>query len=178
MEFVQPIRDPQKIEAMKEALRSPRDRFLFVLGINTALRISDLLKLKVSDLRGKSHLSLKENKTGKARKQIISKPLKKEINAYTEGMDPEAWLFPSRTGKGPISRVQAYRILNETAKKIGLDEIGTHTLRKTFAFHFYQQTNDVVTVQQLLAHSSPAITLRYLGVNQDVMDDKLKDFSL
>ncbi|MDM5229340.1 site-specific integrase [Cytobacillus sp. NJ13] len=178
MEFVQPIRDKEKIELMKKSFKNDRDRFLFVLGINVALRVSDLLSLKVKDLRNRTHLVMKESKTGKEKRQIISPTLKKEINKYTKGMDSEDWLFPSRKGDKPISRVQAYRILNEVAQRVGVEEIGSHSLRKTFAFHYYQATNDIVTIQQLLNHSTPAVTLRYIGVNQDIMDEKLKDFSL
>lgn len=177
MEFVQPIRDKAKIELMKKSFKSDRDRFLFVLGINVALRISDLLKLRVKDLQG-THLILKESKTGKTRRQIISKSLRKEINQYCKEKDQNEFLFPSRKGGKAISRIQAYRILNEVAAKCGIDEIGSHSLRKTWAFHYYQTTKDVVTIQQLLNHSSPAISLKYIGVEQDQMDEKLKDFSL
>ncbi|TMN23149.1 site-specific integrase [Lentibacillus cibarius] len=178
MKFVQPIRDKEKIELMKQSFNNERDRFLFIMGINTALRVSDLLQLKVKDVKG-THLKVIESKTGKLKRQIISMTLREEINEYTKGMNEEDVLFPSRKGNNkPLSRVQAYRILNRVSEQVGLEEIGTHTLRKTFSYWYYKQTKDVVTVQQLLNHSSPAVTLRYIGVNQDEMDERLKDFSL
>lgn len=61
-----------------------------------------------------------------------------------------------------ITRFRAYVILNEVAQKCGLEEIGTHTLRKTFGYHYYQQTHDIATLQQLFNHSSPSITLKYI----------------
>ncbi|WHZ05859.1 site-specific integrase [Neobacillus sp. YX16] len=177
MEFVQPIRDINKIEEMKEKL-SPRDSFMFTLGINVGCRISDLLQLKVKDIRGKSHLCIEESKTGKTKRFLINNSLKEVVYNYTEDLDPESWLFPSRKGDKPITRVQAYRVLNKTAQEIGLDEIGTHTLRKTFGYWFYKRTMDVAMLQEIFNHSAPSITLRYIGINQDNMDEALKDFTL
>lgn len=177
MEFVQPIRDPKKIQEMKELL-NPRDSFMFTLGINVGVRISDLLQLKVKDIRGKNHLVMTESKTGKQKRFLINSQLKQVIYNYTEGMDGDAWLFPSRKGDKPISRVQAYRVLNQTAKEIGLEEIGTHTLRKTFGYHFYKNTKDIAMLQEIFNHSAPSITLRYIGINQDSMDEAMNNFML
>lgn len=67
MKYVQPIRDKNKIEEIKTYLKEngSRDLLLFTMGINTGLRISDLLKLKVVDVKGKSHVEIKEQKPGK-----------------------------------------------------------------------------------------------------------------
>jgi integrase len=180
MELVQPIRDKAKLEELKAVLKhhSYRDWFLFVMGINTGLRVSDLLTLKVSDVRDRTHICLEERKTGKHKRFVINADLRKHIDEYTQGMSDNAYLFPSqKTGK-PISRVQAYRLLNKAANEIGLDEIGTHTMRKTMGYHFYQKTKDVALLQEIFNHSAPSVTLRYIGINQDVMDSALSDFSL
>ncbi|MEH7116896.1 site-specific integrase [Neobacillus vireti] len=177
MEFVQPIRDLEKIEEMKRRL-SPRDSFMFTLGINVGCRISDLLQLRVKDIRGRSHLIIEESKTGKTKRFLINSKLKQLVYEYTERMNDEDWLFPSRKGDKPITRIQAYRVLNKTAKEIGLDEIGTHTLRKTFGYWFYKNTHDVAMLQEIFNHSAPSITLRYIGINQDCMDEALKDFNI
>lgn len=177
MEFVQPIRDLDKIEEMKLRLNH-RDSFMFSLGINVGCRISDLLQLKVKDVRGKSHLKIEESKTGKTKRFLINTKLKLVIYDYTEGMNEDDWLFPSRKGNKPISRIQAYRVLNKTALDIGLEEIGTHTLRKTFGYHFYKTTKDVAILQEMFNHSTPTVTLRYIGINQDTMDDSIRDFNL
>ena len=65
MEFVEPIRDKRKIELVKVILKKNdfRDYMLFLMGINSGLRISDILKLKVSDVRGKQYIEVKEQKT-------------------------------------------------------------------------------------------------------------------
>jgi len=59
-----------------------------------------------------------------------------------------------------------------------IEEIGTHTLRKTFGYHFYKKTNDIALLMELFNHSSQSITLRYIGMNQDFMDEQLIDFNL
>ena len=181
MEFVQPIRDKFKIEEMKsELLRNgTRDYLLFVIGINTGLRISDILELKVKDVKGKTHIAIIENKTKKNKRFKVNNSLRYELDNYIKGMDDEDYLFKSRKGENkPITRVQAYRILKNAGENIGLGEIGTHTLRKTFGYHFYQKTKDVVLLQELFNHSAPSVTLRYIGINQDIMDKAIDDFSL
>ncbi|MDY0257302.1 MAG: site-specific integrase [Gudongella oleilytica] len=176
---VQPIRDKEMIEKMKNELlkRGYRDYMLFVIGINTGLRISDILKLKVSDVKDRSHIILNEKKTGKSKKARINEQLNRDIDGYVQGMPLQAYLFESQRGaNNPITRVQAYRILNAAAKEIGLDEIGTHTLRKTFGYWHYKQYKDVALLQKLFNHSSPSITLEYIGSNQDIMDQTIDNF--
>lgn len=177
MEYVQPIRDSEKIQEMKERL-SPRDSFMFTLGINVGVRVSDLLQLKVKDVRGKSHLRITEAKTQKKKNFLLNKNLQQIIEDYTKDMDDEDWLFQSRKGNKPITRIQAYRALNKTAEDIGLESIGTHTMRKTFGYWFYRKTQDIAMLQEIFNHSAPSITLRYIGINQDTMDDALEDFNL
>lgn len=181
MRLVQPIRDRAQIEAMKTELlkKGLRDYFLFVLGINTGLRVSDLLSLRVKDVRGTSHIRIAEKKTGKIKRGFINQYLSEEIETFTRGMNDEDHLFMSQKGDNqPISRVQAYRILRDAARAIGLEEVGTHTLRKTFGYWHYQQYRDVALLQELFNHSSPSVTLRYIGINQDLMDETIRDFRL
>ena len=69
--------------------------------------------------------------------------------------------------------------MNDVAKAIGIkDAIGTHTLRKTFGYHHYQQFKDVAVLQEIFNHSAPSITLKYIGINDDVKDNTLDDFDL
>ena len=186
MNYVQPIRSKEKIENMKEELRKngTRDYLLFTFAINVGFRISDILKLKVKDVLNydrsvKSHIEIIEEKTKKHKRCKINSVLADELYRYTKNMDLEDYIFKSRNGKNsPITRVRAYIILNNVAKTIGLEEIGTHTLRKTFGYWFYQQTHDIALLQQLFNHSSPSITLRYIGINQDILDTALENFSL
>lgn len=169
MQVVQPIRDQVKIEEMQEILirQSQRDWLLFTIGINSGLHLSDLLTLRVQDLKGKNKVSITEEKTGKEKFFIISPKLNQSISEYVKYMNDNDYVFPSqRTGK-PIKRIRVYRILNEAAKQIGLHDIGTHTLRKTFGYHYYQRTKNVALLRDLFNHSAPSVTLRYIGVQVD-----------
>jgi len=166
---VQPIRSLIKIEQMKEELlkNSQRDYFLFVFGINSGLRISDILPLKVKDVKNKDFINVKEEKTKKDRRVIILKDLKVEIEKYIEGKKNDEYLFKNPRTKKPISKVQAWRILNAAAQKVGLDEIGSHSLRKTFGYWFYQRNRDLALIQKILNHASPSDTHRYIGLEED-----------
>ena len=175
MELVEPIRDKKQIDALKKYLRGQniRDYLLFVLGINSGLRISDLLTLTVEDVQGQERIRLREKKTGKAKDFPLSETCKKAIQEYlkTTGVK-EGYLFASRKGNKPITRVQAYRILNEAAQYVGIKEaVGTHTLRKTFGFHAYQNGVDITRIQKLLNHSAPSVTLAYIGITKQELDN-------
>ncbi|HAM79802.1 MAG TPA: integrase [Ornithinibacillus sp.] len=105
--------------------------------------------------------------------------LKRELKEYIEGKEDHEFLFKSREGiNKPIGRSMAYKILREAAEYVSLEEIGTHTLRKTFGYHFYKQTKDVAMLQEIFNHSSPDITLRYIGINQDSIDKAMKEFRI
>lgn len=180
MNYVQPIRDPELIRAIKMFLKEQSDRnyMLFVTGINSGLRISDILQLKVKDAK-KSHFSLREQKTDKQKRIQITPALKKELKWYIEGKEDHEYLFKSREGYNkPIGRSMAYKILRMAAEAYGLDDIGTHTLRKTFGYHFYNHYKDIALLQEIFNHSSPNVTLRYIGVNQDSMDKAMKGFKI
>lgn len=181
MELVQPIRDRKVIDRMKRLLKSEslRNHTLFVLGINSGLRVSDLLSLRVSDVqdvnRGiKERITIREGKTGKDKDFPVGDTARKALQEYLEGSDLSSGdpLFPSKKGNNPISRIQAYRIINEKAKVLGIKErIGTHTLRKTFGYHAYQMGMDLSVIQKLLNHSSPGVTLAYIGITRDDLDN-------
>lgn len=181
MNFVQPIRDPEMIESIKAYLRKENDRnyMLFVFGINTGFRIQDILKMKVRDVVG-DHIITTEMKTKKKKWLKINPTLKREIKRYTTDMAEDDFLFPSRQGgpNNPLKRDMAYKIMKRTAKRFGLVDIGTHTLRKTFGYHMYQENKDITMVQTMLNHSSPEITMRYIGMDQDMMDSAMNRFGL
>jgi len=181
MNKVEPIRDKQKIEEVKMELLKDnyRNYLLFVLGINTGLRIGDMLKLKVEDVRNQTHIILKEQKTGKSKKFFINSVLRNALDEYIANMADNEYLFQSRNGTNqPLSRSQSYRIFNKAGKKVGLDHIGNHSTRKTFGYFHYKKYKDVALLQELFNHSAPSITLDYIGINQDVMDNSLENFYL
>ena len=179
MNFVQPIRNVEKVREVRAILlrKSTRNELLFSFGIYTGLRISDILQFKVKDVRGRSVLNVREQKTRNTRKINKTKripvlpELRKVIDSYVKELPDDEYLFKSRQGRNsPITRVQAYNILREAAHTAGLQEIGTHTLRKTFGYHIYQATKDVALLQDIFGHSSQYITMKYIGVNQDAIE--------
>lgn len=173
MEFVEPIRDKKKVEALCHYLKGKcqRDYVLFLLGINSCLRISDLLRLQVVDVKERERIVIREKKTNKSKNFPLNPICLKALKGYIKDMPDDAPLFPSRKGGAAISRQHAYTIINTAARAVGLKaKIGTHTMRKTFAYWAYRQTGDLAMVQKLLNHASPDITLRYIGITQDDMD--------
>jgi site-specific recombinase XerD len=184
MDYVQPIRERKQIDAMKKILLSTnkRDYCLFVVGINSGLRISDLLALTVGEVvdgkKIRDRLEIREKKTGKVKDFPLGEMAKKALRDYLIGrfgrlerVQPTEPLFLSKKG-GFLQRGQAWKILNQAASAIGIkDRIGTHTLRKTFAYHAYTAGVDVTRIQQLLNHSSPSVTLAYIGITQEELDN-------
>jgi len=186
VEIVQPIREKKQIEAMKRQLRGNetglRDLCLFVLGINSGLRVSDHLKLTVGDVvdgagKIRDRITLREQKTGKARSFPISATAAKAIKDYLvtrldAGADDPLFLSRRGKGQGHLQRAQAYKIINDAARAVGItDQIGTHTLRKTFGYWAYKEGKDITLIQKPLNHASPSITLAYIGITQDELDD-------
>jgi integrase len=175
MELVEPIRSKKQIESMKKYLKGQnmRDYLLFVLGINSGLRISDLLKITVDEVKDKDRISTREQKTGKVKDFPLSETCKKAIAEYLKvaGLT-EGALFVSRKGGKPITRIQAYRILSTASSQVGItDAVGTHTLRKTFGYHAYQNGVDITRIQKLLNHSAPSVTLAYIGITKEELDN-------
>jgi integrase len=181
---VQPIRSKAQIKDMKWALKrhcSERDYILFLTGINTGLRVSDILNLKKESIlklksKKRKEFQIREGKTKKARMINIT-PIFNEVLTYALEIDSE-WLFPSRKGDKPISKIQAYRQLQKAGDFAGIEAVGTHTMRKTFGYWFYKQTGNVAMLQEILNHSHPKITLTYIGINKEETDNELDNFSL
>ncbi len=181
MESVEPIRSKAQIDAMKKILKhdSLRDYCLFVLGINSGLRVSDLLALHIEDVadeRGKplDRIVLREKKTGKAKDFPLSASAQKAIREYldTRSIRLQDPLFTSRTNGYTLQRNAAYVIINRAARAVGItDRIGTHTLRKTFGYHAYMMGVDITRIQKLLNHSSPGVTMAYIGITKDELDN-------
>ena len=149
-----------------------------MVGINVGLRAGDLLALKISDVTdGKiifDEVSLKEQKTGKIRTFTLNKSAKEAISVYLNTLfqyNLDDYLFKSRKG-GHIGVRPLHSIIKTTLKDLGIKgNYGTHSLRKTMAYHRYINNIPLETLQKLLNHSSSAITLRYIGITQKVIVD-------
>ena len=180
MTTVEPIRkieDIRKVEKILEK-QSKRNLLFFTIGTNCGLRISDILRLNVGDVRGKTHIQIIEKKTGKFKKFPINSKLKPMFEEYTKDKYSDEPLFITIFGNR-LERVAAYYIVRDACKAAGLEEkVGTHTLRKTFGYHHYKKNKDVAILQKIFNHSAPQITLRYIGIDQDQIDQSYENFVL
>ncbi|MDT2704316.1 tyrosine-type recombinase/integrase [Enterococcus dongliensis] len=179
---VKPIKDKRVLNEFATELakgkHGERDLLIFKIGIVTGLRISDILNLKVSDVKNKVETDIYEIKTKKKRHLILGK-ITNDIIRYLEihAYDTE-WLFYSPTDHSRHLAIQQYyKILRKVGDGLGMDYIGTHTMRKTFAYHYYMKNHDLTKLMKILNHSSQAITLRYLGIEQEEINATLDDFN-
>ena len=181
---VEPIRSLDKIAEIKVYFkgRNVRDWLMFCLGLNFALRISDLLKIRVSDvfdtdMLPKSRVKMREAKTGKENFLVIVNGSRDCLVEYVKltGLEfSDDFLFKSRQGSGAIDRVQAYRILNKAALVVGLDDlnVGTHSLRKSWGYHAYKTFGvSLDDIMLKLNHQSIQSTKRYIGLSADEKEE-------
>lgn len=188
---VQPLRKKADILAMYQALGQQgqdsettgrigqRNKTLFEFGINTGLRVSDIIKLKVKDVKGKDRYLTLEKKTGKKRTVYLAN-IKNDLSKYIQFMKlkDSDWLFPSRKHGFHISESQVYKALVEAGEMIDHHDIGTHTMRKTFGYWYIQDGGRIEDLMVIFNHSSPVITKRYIGIQQDDIEHTLKGFKL
>ena len=192
MNFVEPIRNPNQIVKIKGNLfkkKNPRDFTLFTLAINTGLRISDILSLKVEDIKDrkgniKDSLYILEQKTKKRRKIPLNQQATEALGYYlkkTGIYDLGRYLFINeKTGENkPITRVRAWQLINKWCREVGLDcKVGGHTLRKTFGYHLRKQGVSIERISDLLGHSNIKVTFRYIGIDDDERKEVLAKFGL
>ena len=194
MKLVQPIRDLDMLNKCFDIAREHDAHrktgevcweLILLVGLNTSLRVSDFRRFKVSDLRGRDYAQMQAKKTGKEARILINPAARKQINRLLAGRKPDEYIFQSRQKDAvthktrPISRQRCYQIINGIAKKAGIEErIGCHTLRKTFGYHYYQTTGDVVSLQRILGHSFQRETLVYIGVVQENIDESMMKMTM
>jgi len=181
MNFVEPIRDRKKIAQIKNLLRGQgryRDLLLFVAGINSALRISDLLQLKIAHFLDekeqiKSRFWIKEQKRGKRHEIAINQSIREALTEYLReyphvAKGGENFLFFNQKTNQAIKRGQAWKVITNICTEVGLQgNYGTHSLRKTWGFHARMQGVDLALIMHKLNHESIAYTKRYLGITDE-----------
>lgn len=181
-----PIKDKEVLEEFKNYYlrkKKYRNYALIVIGLNTALRISDILSLKWSDVynfsthKFKSHIELREQKTGKHSTIALNSAATNALSCFMEHLPASElyrgkYIFESQKAENnPIGRIQAYRIIKRAAEETGLDEhISCHSLRKTFGYFAYKSGTDSIMLMEIYNHSSFLVTQRYLGIRQDERD--------
>ena len=185
---VLPIKDTEVLHDVEDTLLhnfkfGRRNYTIFKLGLVTMLRISDLLALRRSevfepDVVIKKNAYIVDKKT-KKHNILYLKPAIYDLSLYIQWLNenyPESeWLFPSSEHpEKHVSIKQYYKVLKKVGELLNIDYLGTHSMRKTGAYRVYVQSNyDIGLVMSLLNHSSQAMTLRYLGLDQVSKEKKL-----
>jgi integrase len=179
---VEPIRFSRQLGLIRQLLQDkPRDLLLFTLGVNSGLRMKDLLNLRVfqvKDVPSGGFIRIGESKTKKTNTLVINGASHKVLTAYLEkaGLADDDYLFKTRYGK-QLTSLFAGRLVARWCKKIGLEgNFGCHTLRKTWAYHMrIKFQTDWSLITERLNHSSPAITRRYLCITEGEIIDLLQN---
>ena len=185
MSTTQPIKDKKQLASFKDYYLSekpnPRNYMLLIIGLNSALRISDILSLTYGDVYDferklwRKHIVVVEQKTGKTNRIYMNKIIRDTLEKFTDPAQKEAssWIFVSQIqGSAPLSRFQAYRIVKKAAHFAGLDAgVSCHSLRKTFGYYAWKQGTPPALLMSIYNHSAYQITKRYLGIDQDDKDE-------
>ena len=181
-----PIKNKQQLTTFrnyyKEIDFNPRNYALIVLGLNSALRIGDILSLHWSDVYldaqkdFRRHLSIIETKTKKQNTLALNASCREALELYRSSLkhyDQNAFIFVSQ--KSPHTRIcrsQAFRIVKKAARYCGIEgNISCHSLRKTFGYYAWQNGTPPAMLMNIYNHSSYEITKRYLGIDQTEKDE-------
>lgn len=194
----QPFRSQSDRDAMSSYFRkrSARDHALFTFGLYTGRRIGDMVRLDVGDVayidkRGRlcvrDRIEIVERKTGKTIDLLLHPSARRTLSRYfrqrmcdapSKGLLLLEPLFKSRQknrrGEQRVTQQHVWRILKKAAEHCGIEyRVGTHSLRKTFGYNLYQGGTNIELIQKLLNHSSPEVTLSYIGITRDDLDDAI-----
>ena len=180
MSTTQPIRNKHQVRELAGYFLKRgeiRNHLLVVMGVHTALRISDLLRLNWEDVydfenrRIRESVTIVEKKTGKSKIIALNKTITAALSLCVRFAKQGEPIIKSRKG-GAISRIQAYRIIRAAAEALGFrSRVSCHSLRKTFGYHAWKSGVSPAVIMEIYNHSNFAVTRRYLGVTQDDKDE-------
>lgn len=180
----EPIRDKKKLNQLLDYLKVQNDRnyLMAKVQLNTALRLSDVINLRVVDFlypssKFKNYLYVMEKKTGKRKKIMINTLLAQSIKEYIQEnqLQLEDYLFSTpRHRDRHITQTQAHRIYQAAAKSLHLEKFNSHSLRKTWGYHAYKETKNIAIIMQVYGHVSLKDTFRYIGITQEDMNNMYK----
>lgn len=186
-QIVKPIKDKNTLEDVQDTLKNNfkygiRNYTIFQVGKATMLMVSDVLRLKYHDIFNsngtiKHDVVIHDKKTGKLNRLYL-KPVENDLRDYHDWLlnnnVQSEWLFPSSQRDKHVDERQFYRIMQKVGDLLGLNYLGTHTMRKTGAYMVYVQTGyNIGLVMHLLNHSSESMTLQYLGLDRESTESAL-----
>ena len=185
---VEPIRSKEKIQSMKDILKGQekyRDLLWFTIGLNTALRISDILELRVKDVRKadgeyQDSFQIIEQKTNKSGKHYLNESIKDALDLFFEhnpAKEQEDYIFTTYSGR--LTRTRCHQIIKDLAQKVGLEgNYSTHSMRKSYGYHNYREGISLDLLQSKFNHKSSSQTLDYIGITDDDLQKASKSINL
>lgn len=185
MNEVQAAKTTQQIDRIEHLLAERGQVYADVwrVGLNLALRISDLLSIKFSDVEGE-RLELVEQKTGKRRIIKINTAARAVITRRKADNPQHVWLFQSDANRSkslvkPLSREVVARVFKQVGEGRSVSlHLGTHSMRKTRGWIMYSKGVPLEKIAKTLNHSSPAVTMRYIGLEQADIDAGYDEFCI
>jgi len=185
---VEPIKNSKDLDLLFRNIRNPRNKLIAIIAYFACLRISDVLKLRVSDIT-KNELNITEGKTGKNKKVEINGAFKKLIDDLLPRwtifvkkkwgviLEDDSYIFISAKSKlKPVRREQVWRFIKSECEKIGIKKAGSHSMRKSSAWKTYSK-HGIAGAQKVCNHSSPNETIAYLGVTDEFTKQIFNDLS-
>lgn len=161
----------------KQYMRWYRNYMMLILGCNTGCRIEVLLQLTPKHLKG-NECRITEYKTNKTFRYELNSKVYAAVNRYINYLEigDNDYIFKTDLNSDrPLSRIQAYRIIQGLAKTVGIKyNVGCHSLRKSFGRFIYDETHDIHIVQKLLGHSNPLITQQYICIEEGIVSKRRK----
>lgn len=185
MNEVEAVKDKSQIKMVSHLLDkhgSTDYKDIWELGINAALRISDLLALQYSDVEGVEVLNLVEGKTKKARSIKLNCKALEIIQRRRSDNPADTWLFQAKGNRAkssekPIDRSTVARKFKEIGEIIGV-QLGTHSMRKTRGYAMWSDGVPIEVICKVLNHSTPAVTMRYIGIDKQHIHQTYDDYIL
>lgn len=171
MTAIKPIKDKTVLKKVLTGLHeeNERDQLLFLTCIYSAMKITEILNLKVKDITD-NDMKIYKGTSSSFKRVSMNKELKQVMQSFIKDKKPYEYIFKSREGYNePIRRQTAHKILRQIGEKHNLTDVGPETLRKTFGYHFYKQSEDIGTLSKIYGHKSENETLQYIGMlNRDI----------
>jgi len=165
------IENKKVIEKIKNEYRRRgwiRDLLLFVLTINTGVKLTELLKLKVCDVENKQELIIKETFTKIKKVFPLNEEIQDLVKEYTKDRKAKEPLFISRFGKS-IDRIQVFRNFKEICVELGIEkEYSVSSWRKTFGYHYYKKYGDLAILEWIFNQSTVSETLKFIGIKENI----------
>lgn len=176
MAATQPIRNKRQVRELANYYLKRgeiRNHVLIIMGVHTALRISDLLRLTWDDVydfersRVRESVNVIEKKTGKRKIVALNDRIRTALTLYAHTAKRGAFLIINTRTRKAISRIQAYRLIRDAAEALDMGRVSCHSLRKTFGYLAWKSGVSPAVIMEIYNHSNFAVTRRYLGVTQD-----------